>query len=299
MTIQLEATPDNPLVVFEDHGFCAGVGKDVILMPAPHMHSQIEMNFVTEGFMTYQFDGRTIVVEAGSFVFFWGTVPHQVVDKAAVTRFICLYLPLSVFRKIAASDTLNRTVLNGGMVKAARLFPGEQQQVERWHEDLSSRDPRLEQLVRDELGARIRRIDLDGWADLRAIALSAASLGAVNGQRLEKAEAMARFISENARDEISVDHVAAKVALHPNYAMSLFRKSIGLTINQFITRTRLDAAQAMLVATDKDVADIAFDCGFGSLSRFYDAFHDKFGVSPAKFRKVHFAPGRLPLGKAA
>jgi AraC family transcriptional regulator, melibiose operon regulatory protein len=297
--VQGEATPDNPLVVFEDHGFCAGIGKDVLLMPAPHMHSQIELNFITHGFLTYQFDGRIITINAGDFVFFWGTVPHQVVDKAEVTRFVCLYLPLSVFRKIAASETLNRTVLNGGMVRAQRMFPGERQQFERWHEDLCSRNPQLEQIVRDELGARIRRVDLDGWTDLRAIALSAASLGLVNGPRLEKAEAMARFVSENATGDITVEQVAAKVALHPNYAMSLFRKSIGLTINQFITRTRLDAAQAMLVASDRDVADVAFLCGFGSLSRFYDAFQDKFGVSPARFRKLHFAPGRLPLGKAA
>jgi AraC family transcriptional regulator, melibiose operon regulatory protein len=96
-----------------------------------------------------------------------------------------------------------------------------------------------------------------------------------------------------------VEDVAKIASLHPNYAMSLFRKSLGLTINQFITRTRLDAAQALLVSTDNDVADVAFECGFGSLSRFYDAFHDKFHLSPAKFRKLHFAPGRLQLGKAA
>jgi AraC family transcriptional regulator, melibiose operon regulatory protein len=134
---------------------------------------------------------------------------------------------------------------------------------------------------------------------LRAIALTAASLGAVDGQRLQKAEAMALFISEHGDEDIAVDEVAACVGLHPNYAMSLFRKSLGLTINQFITRTRLDAAQAMLVSSEKDVADVAFRCGFGSLSRFYDAFHDKFGISPAKFRKLHFAPGRQALGKAA
>jgi AraC family transcriptional regulator, melibiose operon regulatory protein len=295
----IEATSNNPLIVFEDHNFCAGLGKEVVLMPTPHMHSQIELNYVTEGYMTYRFDGRTITVEAGQFVFFWGTVPHQVVDKAETTKFICLYLPLSSFRNMSISDILNRTLLSGGLIKANRTLAGEEIQFDRWHNELLSHDQRIEHIVHDELTARIRRVDIDGWADLRAIALSAASVGAVAGQRLQKTEAMALFIAERASDEISVEDVAISVGLHPNYAMSLFRKSIGLTINQFITRTRLDAAQALLVSSEKDVADVAFQCGFGSLSRFYDAFHDKFGVSPAKFRKLHFAPGRLALGKAA
>jgi AraC family transcriptional regulator, melibiose operon regulatory protein len=290
---------DNPLIVFEDHNFCAGIGKDVDLMPSPHMHSQIELNYVTEGFMTYRFDGRTVTVDAGEFVFFWGTVPHQVIEKADCTRFVCLYLPLSTFRALSISDLLNRTLLSGGLIKANRILAGEETMFHRWHNELLSHDQRIQHIVLDELTARIRRVDIDGWVDLRAIALSAATLGAVDGQRLQKAETMALYISEHAAEVITVDDVAAAVDLHPNYAMSLFRKSLGLTINQFITRTRLDAAQALLVSSEKDVADVAFQCGFGSLSRFYDAFHDKFGLSPAKFRKLHFAPGRLILGNAA
>jgi AraC family transcriptional regulator, melibiose operon regulatory protein len=294
-----DVNPDNPLIIFEDHNFCAGIGKDVELMPSPHMHSQIELNYVTEGFMTYRFDGRTVTVDAGQFVFFWGTVPHQVIEKADCTRFVCLYLPLSTFRTLSISDLLNRTLLSGGLIKANRILAGEETTFHRWHNELLSHDQRIQHIVLDELTARIRRVDIDGWVDLRAIALSAATLGAVDGQRLQKAETMALYISEHAAGEITVDDVAAAVDLHPNYAMSLFRKSLGLTINQFITRTRLDAAQALLVSSEKDVADVAFQCGFGSLSRFYDAFHDKFGLSPAKFRKLHFAPGRLILGNAA
>ena len=296
---QSHLTAPNPLIVFEDHKFCSGILKDVEVMPNPHMHSQIELNYVTEGFMTYRFDGRTINVETGNFVFFWGTVPHQVIAKAELTRFVCLYLPLSVFRNLGLGAMLSRTLLSGGMIKACQMLEGEETQFHRWHNDLLNHDRRMEKIVRDELGARICRVDIDGWVDLRAIALAPAASGVVDGQRLQKTEVMVLFIAEHASEDISVEDVAAKVALHPNYAMSLFRKTLGLTINQFITRTRLDAAQALLVSTDHDVADVAFQCGFGSLSRFYDAFHDKFGISPAKFRKLHFAPGRQILGQVA
>ena len=299
LPIHPDVDSNSPFIVFDDHNFCAGIGKEVLLMPAPHMHSQVELNYITEGFMTYRFDERTITVSAGEFVFFWGTVPHQVIEKADVTKFVCLYLPLSNFRNLAVSELFSRTLLSGGLIKARNTLAGEETQFHRWHSELLNHDQRLEAIVRDELSARLRRVDLDGWIDLRAMTLTVSDLDAVDHKSLHKAEAMALFIAEQSADAITVNDVAKAANLHPNYAMTLFRKCLGLTINQFITRSRLDAAQAMLVSSEKDVADVAFSSGFGSLSRFYDAFHDKFGVSPAKFRKLHFAPGRQALGKAA
>ena len=83
----------HPLVVFSGHRFCAGKSLDVRTMPRPHMHSQIEFNFVLEGAMTYWFDGRLLTVSAGRLAFFWGMMPHQVTYAPPGTRFVCFYVP--------------------------------------------------------------------------------------------------------------------------------------------------------------------------------------------------------------
>jgi AraC-like DNA-binding protein len=98
---------------------------------------------------------------------------------------------------------------------------------------------------------------------------------------------MAQFIGEHALEDISAADVAKAADLHPNYAMSLFKRAVGLTIKQSITRHRLDMAQSMLIASDLPVATIAFDCGFGSLSSFYAAFEQRFQRSPAAFRHAY------------
>ena len=72
--------------------------------------------------------------------------------------------------------------------------------------------------------------------------------------------------------------------LHPNYAMTLFRQFVGLTINEAIQRHRLNIAQSLLIATDKPVAAIAFETGFGSLSAFYAAFEKRFHATQRGFR---------------
>lgn len=67
---------------------------------------------------------------------------------------------------------------------------------------------------------------------------------------------MTRFIAERGLEDIAAGDVASAAALHPNYAMSLFRRSVGMSIKQAITRHRLDMAQSLLIATDQPVSNI-------------------------------------------
>ncbi len=279
------AAPGHPLVIFGDHRFCAGNSLDVRRMERPHMHSQIELNFVLEGTMTYWFDGREFSVSEGQFALFWGMIPHQVTAIAGPTRFVCLYVPLAVFLALPGLGGLRNAMLRGALVEAALIRPADRDSFLGWRQDLLSGDEPLEQIVRDELGARIRRLDRDGWCDLRELAIAAPSAAGHDCKRMLHVERMARFIGEKAQDDIGLDDVAAAAGLHPNYATTIFKRAVGLTINQSIVRHRLDAARSMLVATDRPVAEIAFDAGFGSLSRFYQAFEQRFHTSPGAFRQ--------------
>ena len=279
-----ETERGHPLVVFGDHRFCAGELLSVQRMPGPHMHSQVELNFVLDGEMTYWFDGRQITVSAGRLVLFWGMIPHQVTERAEPTHFICLYVPMSVFLGLPTLSRLREAIFRGAVVEALDIRPWDRDIFRRWREELLSGETQIEQIVKDELTARIRRLDREGWRDLRE---AAPALARANGEaeRLVSVERMARFIGEKGLEPITVEDVAKAAGLHPNYAMAVYRRAVGLTIKQAITRHRLDTAQSMLIATDLPVASIAFDCGYGSLSSFYAAFEQRFQTSPADFRR--------------
>jgi len=279
-----DVNPDHPMVVFGDHGFCAGESLNVQRMPSAHMHSQIELNFVLDGAMTYWFDGRALTVDAGRLAIFWGMIPHQVTGVIAPTRFVCLYVPLSVLLALPTLSRLRGALLRGAMVEALEIRPYDRDIFLRWRTELLSGDGQAEEIVRDELSARIRRLDREGWRDLCQAARLPAGQGSHDATRVLHVERMARFIGEQAHRDISVGDVAAAAGLHPNYAMTLYRNAVGLTINQSIVRHRLDAARSMLVATGRPVALIAFEAGFGSLSRFYEAFEQRFHTSPGAFR---------------
>lgn len=290
MTAEDESVPvhegptRHPLVVFGDHRFCAGERLDVRRMSGPHMHSQVEINFMIDGRITYWFDGRMLQISEGQLCLFWGMVPHQVVEVSQPANFVCLYVPMSVLVNLHGMADFRDAVFRGGLVEALQLRPYDRDVFLRWREELLSGDAEMEQIVRDELVARIRRIGREGWRDLREQGSAIAGSRHHDHDRLPKVEVMLRYIAEHALGPISVEEVGEAAGLHPNYAMTIFKKMVGLTVNQAITRHRLDTAQSLLISSDMPIASVAFESGFGSLSRFYEAFEGRFATTPAKYR---------------
>ncbi len=286
--------PRHPLVIFGDHRFCAGESLTVHRMAGPHMHSQIELNFVLTGQMTYWFDGRELTVDEGRLCLFWGMIPHQVIDRQEGTRFVCLYVPMSVFLGLANLSRFRDAVFRGAMIEALEIRSWDRDIFQRWREELLAGDENLTEIVRNELTARVLRIERDGWRDLREEGSAIASFSANDSERVEHIERMLRFIAEHALENISADDVGNAVGLHPNYAMSIFKRAVGHTINQAIVRHRLDTAQSLLISTDLSITDVAFESGFGSVSRFYEAFSERFVEKPTAFRRRMRSKGMPP-----
>lgn len=273
-------------VVFYGHGFSAGHRLDVDVMPAPHRHTQFEVNHVLDGRMVYSFEGCRLAVEAGSTALFSGMVPHQVVDRAPGTRFICVYVPGGLLMDLRIGEVLRQALFNGSFVEAAKRLDTDPSSFRRWHGDLTGGDAQLGGIARDEFGARLRRLDHDGWTDLCGPSgASRAAPGRGARCRPDRVEAMTRFIAEHWAEPLRVADVARAAGLHPNYAMALFRSAVGSTISDYLDRNRLDAARTLLASSDRDIAAVAFASGFGSLSGFYDRFRARYGTSPAAYRR--------------
>ena len=98
---------------------------------------------------------------------------------------------------------------------------------------------------------------------------------------------MARDVARHYQQALKVQDVAREVQLHPNYAMRFFKKTFRTTLNEYVTQYRIAQAQRLLATTDAKVIEVAFESGFRTLSRFYDAFERACGCSPSRYRKEH------------
>lgn len=66
----------------------------------------------------------------------------------------------------------------------------------------------------------------------------------------------------------------------------VFKKYMNETLTDYINNKRLDLAVTLLCNTNKTVHDVCHECGFESVPYFTKIFKQKFGVSPAVFKKA-------------
>lgn len=70
------------------------------------------------------------------------------------------------------------------------------------------------------------------------------------------------------------------------YISRMFKKYLGVTPTEYINGLRLNYAANMLIHSNLEIMEIAFEAGFNNLSHFYHLFQKKYGVSPSRFRKT-------------
>lgn len=260
------------------------------LMPSFHRHNDIEINFLERGSMTYRFSrGRRHVPEL-SLAVFWAMFPHRVVELEGDPLFYCLHIPLGVFLRWRLPPDIVSEVLHGNIVvdRTPSTARADMAQFPIWHEDIAGGIPERMDIVFLELEARLRRAAMS----LTQCAGNAASIVPPGRPgESDKLASMAAFIAERYTDDVPPADVAAHVDLHPKYAMSLFRKAFDMTIVEYLTQLRISHAQRLLATTDLKIVDIAFDAGFGSTSRFYEAFSAVCGRTPSEFRAELSRPG--------
>ena len=108
---------------------------------------------------------------------------------------------------------------------------------------------------------------------------------AADQQSSRNVSRMCGFIADNFLDDIDSNDIAAAADIHPKYAMSLFKKSTGMTMNEYVSLLRLSYAQARLLEEDANILNVAMESGFGSLSAFNKSFRKIAGMSPSDFRR--------------
>ena len=253
----------------------AGLGTSAPLHESK-AHGDVEINRVYAGGLRYFVGGRFVELGAGGLAVFWGALPHQIVGEPK-TEFMYLRLPLVTLLRWNLPSTFVRKLLAGEVVIDPQSPSWDAEFTRRWIADSDSADPIALRTCELEVEARLRR--------LAAKRQPKAAPRPPEHKARRQVEAMASVLAENYRHDISTADIGRAINLHPNYAMTLFRRECGMSIWQYLIRLRLAQAQLMLLTTDKTVLAIALESGFGSLARFYAAFTRECEISPGEFRK--------------
>ena len=94
-----------------------------------------------------------------------------------------------------------------------------------------------------------------------------------------------QFILEHQAEKLTLGRVAQAVNTN-NYRLSKsFTQATGIHFTEYLTRVRLERAKNLLLNPNLRVSEIAFECGFQSLTHFNRVFKRIQGHSPTEFRE--------------
>lgn len=94
-----------------------------------------------------------------------------------------------------------------------------------------------------------------------------------------------RFMHENFRSDISMSQLSEIMGVTPQHFCRIFRKTMNVRPNEFLTRIRLDEAKRLLNEKDVSVSEAAERSGFRDAGYFSTVFRKHEGISPAQYRR--------------
>lgn len=255
------------------------------LMENAHFHGHIEMIYFAGCEADYLINGVPFHVNDGRLTLFWANIPHQLTNLRGKGLIYIANIPLSDLLALPIPQTMRDEILSGKVLQAASDFQLSREQVESWHQQHRRNNPTLNKIIQDEVGLVLRKFGFYGWIHASAEEGQMSGTSHISPKGLQHVSNIMKFINQHLQEPIAITNVAEHVGLQTNYALTLFSSVMNISIKQYILRQRLQLAQACLMESNQKITAIAFDCGFGSISRFYDVFTRHFGVSPSRFRK--------------
>jgi|GEM_PF-1404962 len=103
----------------------------------------------------------------------------------------------------------------------------------------------------------------------------------------DRVNAIKNVIENSFATNNPIRHCAQRFKMSSRHLNRIFKEATGLTLNQYLTQRKLEAAENMLCATRAAISEIAASVGFASQQQFAVFFRKQQQCSPSEFRRRH------------
>lgn len=93
------------------------------------------------------------------------------------------------------------------------------------------------------------------------------------------------FLTAHFCESLTLAQIAKVAAMTPAAFSRYFRQTTGRNVSDLLNDLRIGRATRQLRETSENVATIAWQCGFGTLSNFNRRFHERLKCAPREYRK--------------
>ena len=257
-------------------------------MPSFHIHYKFEIYYEIEGSRRYFIEDSAYVVNAGSVVLIGENQIHKTASlgdtpsSRIVLNFSREYLervaqafPTVDFFAFLSED--RNHLLTGLTVKQQNQIYGLLQQLLAMEDETSAAADALRRLLLGTLLLELKE-------HCRRQQEQTAENGRVSNHTVDQIQA---YIAEHYAEKLTLTGIANQFYISPYYLSRMFKKSINLSLIEYINGVRIKAAQNLIERSSGSIAEIAAKTGFMTTAHFRRVFKDATGLSPQQYRQYY------------
>jgi len=254
-----------------------------------HIHDEIEMIYMMEGYMDFFFGKQHITVNKGQIIIVNSLIIHSSkVVKGVYTKYCKIQFCPGVVYDIRMSEYKYLTPFINHNAFSYRLLDSSLNEGDLYFAKMmvSVANEYYERNIAYEIQIKSHMFGILAYlyrADILALDVST-SIGKKRVLLL-KFDNLLKHIEENYAKDISLQDACKMMNLNYNYFCRLFKEATGKPFIKYVNFIRLAVSEKLLRTTDKPITEICYETGFSSCSYFDRSFKQFNGYSPLTYRK--------------
>ena len=257
-------------------------------MPCFHIHHKYEIYYEIEGTRRYFIEDAAYIVNAGSVVLIGDNQIHKTASvgdtpsSRIVLNFSAEYLGkiAEIFPEVDFFSFLSEEhnhLLSNITVKQQNHIYSMLQQLLELQEQTSAEGEAVRKMLLATLLLELKDLCKQQQAQ-------GGESGRVSNHIVEQIQA---YIAEHYAEKLTLTGIASQFYISPYYLSRLFKKSINLSLIEYINGVRIKAAQNLIEKTNESISDISEKTGFLTTAHFRRVFKDATGLSPQQYRQYY------------
>ena len=255
-------------------------------MPSFHIHHKYEIYYEIEGTRRYFIEDAAYIVNAGSVVLIGENQIHKTASvgdtpsSRIVMNFSGEYLDklVELFPDVDFFSFLSEEhnhLLSNITVKQQNHIHSVLQQLLTLQEEVTPESDAIRKMLLATL-----------LLELKEMCKQQQAQGGENGRVSNRiVDQIQAYIAEHYAEKLTLTGIASQFYISPYYLSRLFKKSINLSLIEYINGVRIKAAQNLIEKSNESISDIAEKTGFLTTAHFRRVFKDATGLSPQQYRQ--------------
>lgn len=232
-------------------------------MPSMHYHSTYEIYYLDAGGREYFVEDKFFLVKAGDFVL----IPKQMMHRTGGAYGVRILISFSEeFLKKTFTEKAIKSMLE--CFKNTLITPEEEKSV----------------LFKQLLTKLSDSSNSTEFAINLGVLLNELSKCEDKTNYESQISTIVSYINSNYADIRNIEQISDEFYISKYYLCHLFKKSIGITVIEYLNRIKIKNACNMMQSTDMSLTEISQVCGFNSSSYFSKVFKEIMGKSPLEYK---------------